>query len=87
MQMRPVLTILLGTALSSTAFAGVATAAQTSNDPGEKVVCRKFSETGSLVRQVKICKTRKQWEMSRALLRQPTGVTGCAMQPCNIPGK
>ena len=87
MQLRPFLTVFIGAALSSSAFAGVATAAETTQDPGEKVVCRKFAETGSLVRQVKICKTRKQWELSRSLLRQPTGVTGCAMQPCNIPGK
>ena len=86
MQMRPFLVVLIGAAMSSSALAGVAET-ESPNDPGDKVVCKKFSETGSLVRQVRICKTRKQWELGRSLLRQPVGGNACAIQPCDIPGK
>ena len=35
----------------------------------EKMICKRFLETGSLVKAQRICKTKRQWEISRAEIR------------------
>lgn len=51
----------------------------------EKQICKRFTETGSLVRTVKVCKSAADWERDRAVLREqrpgagtcnPTGIGG-----------
>jgi hypothetical protein len=35
--------------------------AATPIDPMEKVVCRRYVETGSLVKSKRVCRTRREW--------------------------
>lgn len=45
----------------------------------EKMVCKQFPITGSLVGGKKICKTRLEWDDERALIRaRGTGFDACA---------
>lgn len=46
----------------------------------EKMVCKQFPITGSLVGSKKICKTRREWDEERAQLRASsgTGFDACA---------
>ncbi|TCQ05671.1 hypothetical protein [Sphingomonas sp. PP-CC-3A-396] len=57
-----------------------------SADPGAKMICKKFIRTGSLVDGYRICKTKREWERDRDLLRQSTGSSSCKDvsmgQPC-----
>ena len=34
-------------------------------DPMDKVVCKRFTETGSLAKNYRTCKTRRQWQIER----------------------
>ena len=44
-----------------------------SSDAASKMVCKRFSKTGSLVGGERICKTKAEWERDRDLLRQQMG--------------
>ena len=55
-----------------------ATAAK-SADARDKVICKKFLETGSLVKGYRTCKTRDEWERERANIRQNTGNANSCM--------
>lgn len=46
-------------------------------DSGDKMICKKFLETGSLVRGYKTCKTKREWEHARDDLRQSNVVDSC----------
>ena len=47
-------------------------------DPGDKVICKKFMETGSLVRGTRVCKPKRDWERSRDEMRaNMTTTNGC----------
>jgi hypothetical protein len=46
-------------------------------DPGDKIICKKFLETGSLVRGFKTCKTKRDWERDRDDLRQSSLADSC----------
>ncbi len=48
-----------------------------SADASDKVICKKFLETGSLVRGYKICKTKRDWERDRDDLRQSSVADSC----------
>jgi hypothetical protein len=61
--------------------------ADRSTAPRDKMVCKSFTEIGSLVASKKVCKTRAEWEKDRATMRERMGVNSCAIQPCNVPGK
>jgi hypothetical protein len=41
-----------------------------SAEPANKVICKKFVETGSLVRKKKICRTRADWNKESSALRE-----------------
>ncbi|KAK0331134.1 hypothetical protein LTR94_030115, partial [Friedmanniomyces endolithicus] len=41
-----------------------------SPDARERMVCKRFLETGSLVKSYKTCKTNAEWERERANIRQ-----------------
>lgn len=43
-------------------------AKQSANDP-EKMICRRFAVTGSLVSSYKTCKTRREWDSEHDALR------------------
>lgn len=56
-----------------------ADAAEKSADPRDKMICKRFIETGSLVRGYRTCKTKAEWDRERANINQTnTGVGGCA---------
>jgi hypothetical protein len=46
-------------------------------DPQEKVVCKRFIRTGSLVDSYKTCKTKHEWERERDNLRQLSVSDSC----------
>ncbi|CAN5643307.1 hypothetical protein BH10PSE14_BH10PSE14_00630 [soil metagenome] len=43
--------------------------ASQSTDPQEKIVCKRFIETGSLVKGYRVCKTKRDWARAREALR------------------
>lgn len=47
-------------------------------DAGDKMVCKKFLETGSLVRGQRVCKTKREWERARDQMRESRPQSGCA---------
>lgn len=49
------------------------------SDPANKVICKRFLETGSLVRGYRMCKTKADWEKSRDALRQTTSSESCRL--------
>jgi hypothetical protein len=44
-------------------------AAEKASDAGNKVVCKRFTETGSLAKRYRTCKTKAEWERERDNLR------------------
>jgi hypothetical protein len=50
-------------------------------DKGEKMICKRFMETGSLVKGYRACKTKRDWEREREAARAVTSNSGsCASQ-------
>lgn len=48
-------------------------------DGRDRVICKRFVETGSLVRGYRTCKTKWEWERERDNIRQNSmGAGGCA---------
>lgn len=82
-------TILLGCAL---AMASQAQAGSTNTNENEqaaasrdKVICKRFAKTGSLVATYKTCKTKWEWDRERENLRQSSSSTACqpgSSTPC-----
>lgn len=55
-----------------------ATPAKPSASDPEKVICRRFAVTGSLVSSYKTCKTRREWDSEREAVRSTgPGSTAC----------
>ena len=53
----------------------LAEASQSANqasDPADKIICRRYLETGSLVISTKVCHTRREWTRLRDEARQDT---------------
>ncbi|MBS0283535.1 MAG: hypothetical protein JSS15_03855 [Proteobacteria bacterium] len=47
-------------------------------DSRDKMICKRFVETGSLVRGTRVCKTKWEWEQDRENIRaQQPGVDSC----------
>jgi hypothetical protein len=70
------ITLLVGSAVSASAFAQGAQPAQTqqqtakpAKDPNE-IVCEKQTQLGSRLATQRVCKTRAQWAEERLLSRQ-----------------
>jgi hypothetical protein len=53
------------------------------DDPPDKRICKRFLETGSLVRGYRVCKTKSEWERERDNLRQG----GTAAASCRSMGQ
>lgn len=46
--------------------------------PQEKLICKRFGETGSLVKSRRECKTERDWQRERDAVRQRDGgVSSC----------
>ena len=62
-------------------------AEEKASDPRDRIICRRFSKTGSLVASYRTCKTRWEWERERENLRQLNPVNSCKTAeggPCGI---
>ncbi len=47
-------------------------------DPQDKVICKRFVETGSLVKGQRTCKTKREWERDRDNIRSGgPGINSC----------
>lgn len=77
------------------AFALLAAGPQTTPPAGEgaraengqdKVICKRFTETGSLVRAQRVCKTKRDWDRDRAVIRSAPTIDSCSARgnggPC-----
>ena len=54
-------------------------ATESAADPQEKMICKRFAETGSLVGSYRICKTKREWERERDNIRAGgPGIDSCA---------
>jgi hypothetical protein len=69
--------LFLPVAGSAVAAAPQKDVGEKSADPGSKMICKKFLETGSLVRGYRVCKTKTEWQRGRDLVRQSTATTSC----------
>lgn len=56
-----------------------ASAPERSADAGSKMVCKRFAETGSLVRSYKTCKTKAEWQRERDNIRSGSVANSCRM--------
>jgi len=72
-------------AFSAALVAGAAVAApanrsdiERSNDSPDKVICKRFVKTGSLVDSYRTCKTRAEWNRDRENVRQLSTSESCA---------
>ena len=55
-----------------------ADAAEQSTDAQDKMICKRFVDTGSLVRGTRVCKTKHEWELDRAQIRaRGPGIDSC----------
>lgn len=52
-------------------------APERSADPADKMICKRFLETGSLIRGYRVCKTHREWEHERAALRTMSVADSC----------
>jgi hypothetical protein len=52
-------------------------AAERAADSPEKLICKRFPKTGSLIGNERICKTKADWQRERDELRTPVRSTGC----------
>ena len=54
-------------------------ASEASADPLDKVICKRFANTGSLVASHRECKTKRDWERDRENMRAQAGppVSSC----------
>lgn len=46
-----------------------APAGEQAADPQDKMICKRFVETGSLVKGYRTCKTKREWENERSNIR------------------
>ena len=50
------------------------------SDAPEKVICKRFTETGSLVRAQRVCKTKRDWDRERAVIRSAPTMDSCSVR-------
>jgi hypothetical protein len=76
------LLLLLALAAAEPAQAGaapptrVADAGEKAADDPNKVICKKFLETGSLVKSTRVCKTKIEWQRGRDDVRSRMTMNG-----------
>ena len=58
-----------------------ATPPRTAVSTGEdRMICKKFPVTGSLVQMTRVCKEKRYWDMEDALRRQNTATSSCGSE-------
>jgi hypothetical protein len=72
----------LAGALATAAFAAPTQReeAEKSADSQDKVICKRFVETGSLVKGYRACKSKRDWERERDAARAQTTTSGSCGQ-------
>lgn len=55
-------------------------AAEKAADRSDKMICKRFTKTGSLVDSVRVCKTKGEWQRDRDNLRN-SATSGACGQP------
>ncbi|MGK6322479.1 hypothetical protein ACMGDM_05280 [Sphingomonas sp. DT-51] len=77
------LALLLAAAAPAGQAKTPADAAERAADHGDKMICKRFAKTGTLVGSERVCKTKADWERERDTLRGTTRSTGCQMASLN----
>jgi hypothetical protein len=72
--------VVLFTGIAANAAPPQADQHEKSADNVDKVICKRFGETGSLVASKRICKTKREWERDRDALRAASNVSSCPGQ-------
>jgi hypothetical protein len=67
----------LANASAASAAEAAADAPERAADSSDKVICKKFLVTGSLVQSYKTCKRKGEWERERENLRKQSPSVGC----------
>lgn len=70
--------VLLQIASVATATPPPRDAVEKSADAADKMICKRFLETGSLVKAQRVCKTKADWERSRTEARQLDTTRSCS---------
>jgi len=63
-------------ALPTIVAAASVDAPEKASDSADKVVCKRFIETGSLVKGYRVCKTKAEWVRERENIRTRNGMSG-----------
>lgn len=58
-------------------------AAEKAADRADKMVCKRFTKTGSLVDSVRVCKTKNEWQRDRDNLRNSAASGACGQPTLN----
>jgi hypothetical protein len=53
--------------------------AEKAADSRDKIVCKRFIKTGSLIGTERTCKTKWEWERERENARQQSGSSACGL--------
>jgi CHASE1-domain containing sensor protein len=56
--------------------------AEAAADKSDKVICKRFAETGSLVKSTRVCHTKREWDRERDTIRASVQGSGA----CNTGG-
>jgi hypothetical protein len=67
---------VVATANAASAASEKADPAEKSAESGEKRVCRRIVDTGSLVNGSRVCKPKREWQRGREISRQPRADPG-----------
>ena len=80
--MRAAFALLAVTALAAAGPASAGPPARSSNaaDPAEKMICKRFVRTGSLVDGYKTCKTKREWDREHENLQHLDLVDSCRLR-------
>lgn len=66
-------TLIAAAATAAAAAEPKREAVEKASDPQDKMICKRFVETGSLVKGYRSCKTKRDWERERDAMRQRVG--------------
>jgi hypothetical protein len=75
-----VATVLLFTGIAANAAPPQADEREKSADAADKVICKRFAQTGSLVASKRVCKTKRDWERERDAIRDASNISSCPGQ-------
>jgi uncharacterized membrane protein len=72
--------LILPLATSAVAAPEQKYAGEKAADPADKMICKKFMRTGSLVASYRACKTKRQWDIERDARKMYSVSDGCALR-------